>query len=111
MTDNTEVLPARADADALAVPSSETTNSKIIATLDPEILGNVPIELEARIGRGSMTMSAFAQLKRDEIIPLDTPINGVIDLTLNGLLVARGEIVSVDDQFGVRITEILTRKS
>lgn len=56
-------------------------------------------------------MHRLANLARDDIIALDTPLNGMVELSLNGLTVARGELVAVGDQFGVRISEILVRKA
>jgi flagellar motor switch protein FliN/FliY len=55
-------------------------------------------------------MHRLASLETGEVVALDTPLNGVVELSLNGKLVARGEIVAVGDKFGVRISEILTRK-
>jgi flagellar motor switch protein FliN/FliY len=77
--------------------------------LDPAVLGSLTIDVVAQLGRGSMTIDELARLGAGEVVRLDTPLNGTIDLTLNGALVARGEIVAVDDQFGVRVTEILVR--
>ena len=84
---------------------------RLIAMLDPEVLGNVSVELAATLGRGTVTMHRLASLATDDVVTLDTPLNGMIDLSLNGKLVARGEIVTVGDQFGVRVTEILARKA
>lgn len=77
--------------------------------LDPAVLGSLTIDVVAQLGRGTMTIDELAHLEAGEVVRLDTPLNGVIDLTLNGALVARGEIVAVDDQFGIRVTEILVR--
>ena len=77
--------------------------------LDPAVLGSLTIDVVAQLGRGTMTIDELAHLGAGEVVRLDTPLNGVIDLTLNGALVARGEIVAVDDQFGIRVTEILVR--
>lgn len=77
--------------------------------LDPAVLGSLTIDVVAQLGRGTMTIDELARLGSGEVVRLDTPLNGVIDLTLNGALVARGEIVAVDDQFGIRVTEILVR--
>jgi flagellar motor switch protein FliN len=77
--------------------------------LDPAVLGSLTIDVVAQLGRGTMTIDELAHLGAGEVVQLDTPLNGVIDLTLNGALVARGEIVAVDDQFGIRVTEILVR--
>ena len=84
---------------------------KAIAALDPEVFGDVSIELSASLGIGAMTVARLVNLSAGDVVPLDTPLNGLIELSLNGRIVARGEIVAVDDRFGVRITEIVARKS
>lgn len=91
-----------------AVPK-DSVPERMSRMLDPAVLGSLTIEVVAQLGRGTMTIDELARLGAGEVVRLDTPLNGTIDLTLNGALVARGEIVAVDDQFGVRITEILVR--
>ena len=85
-------------------------DGRLVELLDPEVLGEVTIELVASLGRGTMSLAALASLAEGATIELDTPLNGSVDLSLNDRLVARGELVSVGDRFGVRITEIFARK-
>ena len=81
-----------------------------ISLLDPELLGDVVVELSATLGQGTLSLAELANLKDGTVIELDAPLNGHVDLSLNGRLVARGELVSVGDNFGVRITDVLARK-
>jgi flagellar motor switch protein FliN len=96
-------------------PSTKSDISKLeakaITNIDPMIFGDVEIELFASLGRGTMTVQEMLDITSGAVIPLQTPLNGLVDLTLNGRIVARGEIVSVDDHFGVRVTEIVANKS
>jgi flagellar motor switch protein FliN len=84
--------------------------AKAIERLDPEIFGDVKVEVMATLGRGEMTVSDLVNLASDTVVPLDTPLNGLVDLKFKDRIVARGEIVSVGDQLGVRITEVVARK-
>lgn len=106
--DSVSLSPER---DAGEADPDKHAQGRLIAQLDPAVLGNVSVELGASLGRGKLTMHRLANLARDEIIALDTPLNGMVELSLNGLPVARGELVAVGDQFGVRISEILVRKA
>lgn len=90
-------------------PPKDIQRERMSRMLDPAVLGSLTIDVVAQLGRGTMTIDELARLGSGEVVRLDTPLNGVIDLTLNGALVARGEIVAVDDQFGIRVTEILVR--
>ncbi|MDB5725973.1 MAG: fliN [Novosphingobium sp.] len=92
-----------------ASPPRDIQGEHISRMLDPAVLGGLKIDIIAQLGRGMLTIDELARLGSGEVVRLDTPLNGVIDLTLNGALVARGEIVAIDDQFGVRVTEILVR--
>jgi flagellar motor switch protein FliN len=92
-------------------PDTAKRGSKVAATLDPSVFGDVEIELRASLGRGSMTVQEMLNITSGAVVPLETPLNGLVDLTLNGRIVARGEIVSVNDRFGVRVTEIVASKS
>jgi flagellar motor switch protein FliN len=80
---------------------------KPVVALNASILGDVDVTLSAILGRGSIPVRRLLELSVGDAVELDTPLNGVLDLTLNGKTVARGELVAVEDKFGVRITEII----
>jgi flagellar motor switch protein FliN len=61
------------------------------------------------LGRGTMTVSEIANLETGAVVPLQAPLNSWVDIMFKDRIVARGEIVSVGDNFGVRITEIAAR--
>jgi flagellar motor switch protein FliN len=98
------------DSEDVVVSEKSHAAAKAIVKLDPEIFGDVKVELTATLGRGEMTVSELVNLVGGAVVPLDTPLNGLVDLKFKDRIVARGEIVSVGDQFGVRITEIVARK-
>lgn len=77
-------------------------------SVNRDVLRGVPVSLEAKLGNAAMTVDALLDLKAGSVVTLDANLSDFIDLNLNGNLVARGEIVAVGDQFGVRITEIDT---
>jgi flagellar motor switch protein FliN len=98
------------DSEVVVVTEKSHNVAKVAAQLDPEIFGDVKVELTATLGQGAMTVSELVNLVDGDVVPLDTPLNGLIELKFKDRIVARGEIVSVGDQFGVRITEIVARK-
>jgi flagellar motor switch protein FliN len=95
------------DENAEAVAPHCKAKGKPIISLDASILSDVDVTLNAILGRGSVTVRRLLNLSVGEAVELDTLLNGMIDLTLNGKIVARGELVAVEDKFGVRITEII----
>jgi flagellar motor switch protein FliN/FliY len=71
----------------------------------------VSLTVSAELGRCTMRVSEVLKLGTGSIVTLDRSASDPIDLLVNDKLTARGEIVAVEDRFGVRITEILRRKS
>lgn len=80
-------------------------SEKTSLSLDAEIFQHVEVELVARLGSGRLSVRALLGLEAGAVINLDTPLDGQVALTLNGKTVAHGEIVTVGDRFGIRITE------
>lgn len=74
--------------------------------IDGDLLRDIPVTLDARLGQAEMTVAELMALKSGSVVTLDRSVADHVDLHLNGVLVARGEIVAVGDQFGVRIIEI-----
>lgn len=74
-----------------------------------EILLDVPVKLTAELGSCQMTMQELLQLSVGAIVQLDKPANASVDVYVNGRLVARGEVVVADDNFGIKIKEIITK--
>ena len=68
---------------------------------------DVPVSIEAVLGRSSMEVAALLRLTRGSVIELDRKVGEAIDIYVNNRLVARGEIVVVDGRLGVRMTEIV----
>ena len=77
------------------------------ASLD--LLMNVTLGVSAELGRCKMRLSELLKLGNGAVIELDRHAGSPVDLFVNGRLIARGEIVAVDDRFGVRVTEIVAR--
>jgi flagellar motor switch protein FliN/FliY len=70
---------------------------------------HVPLELTAQLGSATMLVRDVLALGEGSIVALDRIASAPVDLRVNDRLVARGEIVAVDDRYGVRITELLDR--
>lgn len=75
------------------------------------MLREVPLELSAEIGRTRMSVAEILQLNVGSVIELDRTAGSPVDVVVNGSLIARGEVVVIDDEYGVRITEIVGRVS
>jgi flagellar motor switch protein FliN/FliY len=76
-------------------------------TADLRRLSDVPMELSVEIGRTRMTVGETLQLGTGSIVTLERLAGEPVDLLVNGTPLARGEVVIVDEQFGLRVTEIV----
>jgi flagellar motor switch protein FliN len=76
---------------------------------DPDLrrLSDVPLELSVEIGRTRMTVGETLQLRVGSIVTLERLAGEPVDLLVNGTPIARGEVVVVDEQFGLRVSEII----
>jgi flagellar motor switch protein FliN/FliY len=78
--------------------------------VNEELLLNVSLNLSAELGRRTLRLGELLRLGQGSIVDLERRADAPVDLYVNGRLIARGEIVSVDDRFGVRITEVALRR-
>ena len=72
-----------------------------------EMLHGVDMEVTVELGRARMTVRDLLALTPGNVLELDRAAGSPADLLVNGRLIARGEVVVVDEDFGLRITEIL----
>jgi flagellar motor switch protein FliN/FliY len=75
-----------------------------------DLLMNVSLGVSAELGRCTMRVSDVLKLGKGSIVELDRAAGAPIDVLVNDRLVARGEVVAVEDRYGVRLTEVLARR-
>jgi flagellar motor switch protein FliN/FliY len=76
------------------------------ARVSSKLIENVGVQLEAFLGGAPMTVAELTGLAAGAVVTLDAQLNTPVELRLNGVAVARGELVAVGEKFGVRLTEI-----
>lgn len=82
-----------------------------LGNLNIELIKDIPVRVRAVLGRTRMSIDHILKLGPGNIMELDTIEGEPIDIYANDTLIARGEVVIVDEHFGVRITEISTQKN
>jgi flagellar motor switch protein FliN len=78
------------------------------ANSDLRRLSAVPIDLSVEVGRTRMTVGETLELREGSVITLDRMADEPVDVLVNGTPIARGEVVVIDEQFGLRLTHILS---
>jgi flagellar motor switch protein FliN len=91
------------------VPFETTTSAAPVEPSSAELerLYDVPVELAVEIGRTQMTIRETLALGPGSIVTLDKLAGEPVDLLVNGKPIARGEVVVLDEEFGLRVTEVL----
>lgn len=82
-----------------------------LGNLNVELIKDIPVQVRAILGRTNMSIENILKLGPGHIMELDSIDGEPIDVYANDTLIARGEVVIVDEQFGIRITEISTPKN
>ncbi|HZS85557.1 MAG TPA: flagellar motor switch protein FliN [Stellaceae bacterium] len=105
MDENENLQLAELEGDARAAGATEqraASNAK-----DLEAVYDVPVQISAVLGRATMQVSQLLKLGRGAVVELDRKVGEAIDIYVNNRLVARGEVVVVDERLGVTMTEIV----
>lgn len=74
-----------------------------------DLLGDVNLTVTVELGKVQMTMRDLLALREGSVVELDQIAGGPVDVLVNGRLVARGEVVVVGEELGVRISDIVSR--
>lgn len=92
-------------ASALNADDESSVISKSLKDL--EAIYNVPVQVSAVLGRSTLPVQQLLKLGRGAVVELDRRVGEAIEIYVNNRLVARGEVVIVDDRLGVTMTEIV----
>lgn len=107
--DEEVALPDLANAEALPAENEVVTGDEdqTRTAHDLEAVFDVPVNVSAVLGKTHIEVSNLLKLGRGAIVELDRKVGEAIDIYVNDRLVARGEVVVVDDRLGVTMTEIV----
>ena len=97
------------ETDTLAAASTELPDIGELprGAKDLEAVYDIPVQVSAVLGKSTMQVSQLLKLGRGAIVELDRKVGEAIDIYVNNRLVARGEVVVVEDHLGVTMTEII----
>ena len=76
---------------------------------DLNMILDIPVQLTVELGRTRIPIKHILQLAQGSVIELDALAGEPMDVLVNGFLIAQGEVVVVNDKFGIRITDIVSR--
>lgn len=88
--------------------SQDTSQSKKTMDKKLEMVLEFPLEVSVRLGTIKMSIEELLKLTTGAVVEFDRMINEPVDLVVNGKLVARGEVITMGENFGIKITSIIT---
>lgn len=94
--------------EALQIASGQSTGAQRPANM--ETILRIPVHMQVVLGSAKMPVASLMKLGRGAIVPLDRRVGEPVDVVVNGRIIARGEVVVVDDdtsRFGISLTEIV----
>jgi len=92
--------------DVKKVEFGEFTDEKKEGKLDQGVLSDIPVQISVELGRTQMTLREILELSEGSIIELSRLAGEPLDLKVGNQLIAQGEVVAVDNRYGLRITSI-----
>lgn len=112
-TTSTPAQPA--PAPATAAPAATTPHlfqplmdSAVEGNSDIDMIMDIPVQLSVELGRTKLTIKNILQLGQGSVVELDGLAGEPMDIFVNGYLIAQGEVVVVDEKYGIRLTDIIT---
>lgn len=98
---------------------SETTETALSGTGDGDataarnfrLLADIPLRLSVEVGSTSLKLSELLELNEGSVVELDRQANELLDILVNGTLVAKGEVVTVNGRFGIRVVDVVASEA
>jgi flagellar motor switch protein FliN/FliY len=103
MNPNENADASLAQFDALQAESGAGSND-----LNLDVILDVPVNLSLEVGRTRMPIRNLLQLNQGSVIELERGAGEPLDVYVNGTLIAHGEVVVINDRFGVRLTDVVS---
>jgi flagellar motor switch protein FliN len=106
-------MAEQADVDALSQPVAfdelkDEAPRGISTSPELEVILDIPVSISMEVGRTSITIRNLLQLNQGSVIELDRLAGEPLDVLVNGTLIAHGEVVVVNEKFGIRMTDVIS---
>jgi flagellar motor switch protein FliN/FliY len=97
-----------ADSSSASVFQELTSPQKVAVHNDIDMIMDIPVQLTVQLGRTKIAIKNLLQLAQGSVVELDGLAGEPMDVLVNGYLIAQGEVVVVNEKFGIRLTDIIT---
>ena len=92
-------------------PDLTETNVTESESLNQNVFKNIPVTVSVELGRSQISLKEVLDLSEGSIVELQRLVGEPLDLVVNGQIIAQGEVVAIDNNYGLRITNVIARSS
>jgi flagellar motor switch protein FliN/FliY len=93
---------------AMQNQSADASNAAISGLNNLDVVLNIPVDVSLELGRATVDLQSLIELSQGSVIELNRLVDEPVDVLVNGKLVAKAEVVVVDNKFGARITDVVS---
>ena len=108
--DDIDAMLEQANADVKPAPMAElsSTAAAVEGAPDLDVIMDIPIKIAMEVGNTEISIRNLLQLNQGSVIELDRLAGEPLDVLVNGTLIAHGEVVVVNEKFGIRMTDVIS---
>lgn len=113
MSEENDTTDQDAERDVLlSAQPKKSDNSSIIETsieLESDLINNLPVNISVEVGRTKFKIEELMRLTQGSVVELDRLAGEPLDLRVNDVLIAQGEVVLVNEKYGIRLTQVVAK--
>ncbi len=107
MNESVEILDAP-ELDPSEIDTAASVEGESLASTNLDLVLDIPVAISVEIGRTQIPISHLLKLNQGSIVELDRLAGEPMDVLVNGTLIAHGEVVVVNEKFGIRLTDVIS---
>jgi flagellar motor switch protein FliN len=108
MSEQAEVEASAVKGNSIMLDELQNDSSRVTASPELDVILDIPVSISMEVGRTSITIRNLLQLNQGSVIELDRLAGEPLDVLVNGTLIAHGEVVVVNEKFGIRMTDVIS---
>ena len=93
-------------SDMTEAPQMESVAARMAGSAQFQVLSSIPVRLSVEVGSTSLRLAEIMDLAEGAVIELDRQSDDLLDIMVNGALIAKGEVVTVNGRYGIRVVEV-----
>lgn len=91
--------------------TAQKPEDAVLSGRNYQLLADIPLRLSVEVGSSSLKLSELLDLQEGSVVELDRQAHDLLDIMVNGRLIAKGEVVTVNNRFGIRIVEVIAAEA